>query len=161
MKLDYEQKHSPETILGEFAMACSPIEMKAAYGWSTQPEPLPGEVLTAVYYDTDLVGWWTRKPFSIVRGQDFEIGVGVFPYFRGYGIGKQIIQEVERWGWDHAEFMVQEILGTNTRRLTSMLRESQNGSPWRYSGAHWYPVFLYLFTWGEGSYSPAKLEKAA
>ena len=139
----------PRRIWREFIAVCGPKEIEDAYGWEPGVIPCPtnGEEVIACYQDGVLAGWWSRKPLP-TRGQDYEVVLGVFPEYRGSGLGNELIHEAEMWGRrENVDSLTQVILGSNVRRLKSMLRHDLEGSAWRYAGCEWYPDSRYFFTW--------------
>lgn len=137
----------PQRVWREFMAACPTQEIMDAYGWEELPSLVSGEEFIACYQYDVLAGWWSRKPLP-TRGRDYEIVLGVFPEYRGSGLGDMLIFEAESWGRrQKVDSLTQVILGSNVRRLKSMLRRDLQGSAWRYAGCEWYPESRYLFTW--------------
>ena len=140
---------TPLVVWREFIKVCGPKEIEDAYGWEPGIVPFTtaGEVVIACYQDDVLAGWWSRKPLP-TRGRDYEIVLGVFPEYRGSGLGYELICAAESWGRrEGVDSLTQVILGSNVRRLKTMLRHDLEGSTWRYAGCEWYPNARYLFTW--------------
>lgn len=136
-------------VFHEFIAVCDPEELIQAYGWD--PPVIPaltfGERVTAYYMDDILAGWRSIKLLPTRRG-NYEVILGVFPEYRGQGIGARMLEDTitwaQRWG---VETLMRVIAGSNPRRLRTLLSQDLAGSVWRYAGCEWHPEYRYFFTW--------------